>query len=340
MSNLPATIDTDDLATIPTAGIVALLAKWEALLADSTAIAAAEARDKARTIREVAKMRKMAGEISIAANRVEAHALRRIGQLGVEASHLIPAVARTAARWLGALPQPAFDAFINRVAITPTIVGMVQIARSQEARDIEQGEAHTRARENSWHRTRRGAAVDEMRTACRAIIHEIFTEGHPVTVSHGAKMLLDLLNTWQDDYTSAAAETIVAKAMERYKVAPPMGGWENLIGLEAVPPFILVHTDEGWVRVARDQATVAQLRAMAVSRLELVEQLRGDAENLLVDAEDLRLICDEYGFDPETTKLQEAATAATRAGRRNHRRAGETVPESAKRILAEIQENE
>lgn len=308
MSNL-VRVQTDLLAA-PPGQWVAELGRWEHLLADASRVQAAEVLDRARLVREVWKIRKLAAAIGVAASRVEALALRWLGQFGGNALDAMTPGTRSVARYLAELPSEQFADLLDEITVKTAVATLVSRRRAIESQQAEETEVHERAARARWKRADHAVTAMDIRNATRALIHELFTEGHPTTVAIGATKLLALLNIAQDDVNSKAAEAIVEKALEVYTVHPDNEPGAELVGLRPVPPFIMLNTDDGWVRISQQLATVEQLRWMANYRQERADDMARAAQALALYADRCEAICRTNDL-PLDTPLGAASFAAT-----------------------------
>lgn len=290
---------------------VAELGRWEELLADSTRVESAEALDRARLIREVVKIRKLSGDVAVAASRVEAFALRRLGQLGGRAIDDLPHSMRSSARFLAGLTPEGFAQMIESITAKASVSTLVSRLRTEQSVARERTDARERAINARWRQHHAFTTVSAVRDAVRALVHEVFVEGVPTTVAAGATRLLEVLNVTEEDSSSEAAEAVVAHALDTFPVFPYNEPNADLIGFAHVPPFIVIDSTEGWVRIPMHLATVAQLRWMAAYREERAEDMARCARSLASQASKCEQVCEANDL-PSDTPLGDALALVSR----------------------------
>jgi hypothetical protein len=251
-----------------------------------------DAQEKARCIREMAKVRKMATEVLIATTRAELAILRRLGQLKGGPESFKGSQFRSAARYLGAMPEEKFNAVSAGLDTAASAVSIVQQLKAEE-RERDSFAELNRMYEGAGRVVAFREYDLERITAAAIELLGVF-ETDEFTVLEAAQTLLEKLEV----HHYSILELEAAKAIVSHALLS--ASHEQDYSLFDGPRFVTFSHDEfGWRRIASSQASVGQFRQM-------VELRESQAEALTAKALHLRRILNATDGAADATRLFDA----------------------------------
>jgi hypothetical protein len=261
-------VTSADLSNID--AVCARLSEWEIELTGASARQSEEVRDSALMIREAAKIRKLGTRIIRAAERVEAAALRRLGQLDAVGSlHSWP---RCNARWLATLDAAQFDTVLARIDQGDSLNAQRQEMRDEEYERLDRDELQRSG--TPWPTASDfPATYDELRKAALIVANVAFAAGSPIEVQQAVSAVIEQYELEDSIMVRHGLAAIVREAL-LHATDDDLAFWGK------IPRFITFESAAGWVRIPRQVATLGHLRFMAEYRRTQAEQMDAIAKDL------------------------------------------------------------
>jgi hypothetical protein len=276
-------------AELDAEGHASVLRKMQQAVADASPADAADMAERARMASKVLAAMKAAGEIRREAFRLEAMAMRRLGQL--QSSHLAGPQYATACDWFAALSQDDFDSLISD-STSSSPLGIYRKHLKLEYDDVLRrrgiGIGNGTVVESIDH----PMAVRDLAEAAGALLTDYTNRRTTFSVSEVAEELADELGMSRYDAVVREGLREVVRQAINIDSQNVEERWE--CDGTPLPRFVTYHEDcGGWVRVPIATASAAQLRCM-------VELREAQALDLLRAAEKLRAVLtriEEIGAD-------------------------------------------
>lgn len=283
------------------AAVAAQFDAWVAAIRTSLhADDVSELVQQARMVREVAKIRKMAQTVGVAASRLEAHALRRLAQLGcTESTKYGSALHKSYGRTFASLTDDEFDALLA-ARDWSTAAAMAKHIRDEENLQREKervaaGQAWPGESAPYRHRYNAG----EARSAAFTILNRIGTDSF--TVTEAASRLLDEMDVPEDDLTLRAARELVRESIASSDETRDDDEFPKFVTFRQ---YSLGDEEEGtWLRIPISHATAAQLIWMAEYRNAQAKELQDAADLLTIKALEAKIAAEEAGIDVDEFKV-------------------------------------
>lgn len=302
-----------DVATIPedVAQARASLARMKSWIdAAETAEEIGAATDALREAREWMRIKKVSTDLRTEAARIEAIALRRLGQMGCPTR--LPSGYKAAALGFAQLSDDEFARLLKRGAELTNPVTIWGIIRNELAAEHRRKVGYNFAQGIDRAGPYAGAPkfVDsrDVATAVRTLLASAAEQGDRFTVAELTDTLVNWVSENADvdpdvgsvtpfiddpDFRQGMAEVVRHALRSETATADPR-----------MPAFVTYYDgNEGWVRIPWDSATIHDLEAMAQHRRHQARDAAAAAEKYEDLAVELRALSNSNGHEERLTAL-------------------------------------
>lgn len=283
----------------------------------------AEVVDRARMAREWVKIKKVAGDVAVAACQLHAAALRQLGLLGSEGLSQLKGQDKSVARDLALVTDARFQSYLEGLSKAAAPITILQHFRQEDYESHEENRGRDRANGHAspegrhYPRTGRRHTPEDLdaeeaehrrqRDASRAVtdlLGDLYENGDPFMVSEVVDRVLDdIVQVSGGDTPSMVAspylrEGVAAVVRHSLMAGASFGsGTRDTWSKGLVKPTWVTYQDgeDGWLRIPWERASLDQLRQMRDLRVSQAERLAQKAAELSTLVDYLEAVPDSDG---------------------------------------------